>query len=96
MAYKLFVTIPNVDYPDNNLELGKQRGLAWYQFNNYWFGEDKDGGMIGWYDLPEFLKQFEETNNDESKEYVLYNIHRFKEMIQFAMLYSYSLYFESY
>lgn len=94
MGYRLYATIPNINYSENFLELGKQYDRKWDDFNNFWFGEF-DGGLIHPADLSEFLSELKKVNNQPG-EYELYNIELLEEMIQHAILYDYSMFFVSY
>ena len=95
MGYRLHASIPNVEYVNNNLELGKQYDDKWDDFNYRWFGEGRDTGMIYKLDLQEFLTELKAVNAEPCR-YELYNIEALEEMIQYAILYEYDLYFESY
>ena len=54
MGYRLHANIPNIAEFRGSLELGKQYDDKWNSFNDKWFGESQDGGMIYRLDLQEF------------------------------------------
>ena len=95
MGYRLYANIPNVEYVNNNLELGKQYDDKWDDFNYKWFGEYQDAGMIYKLDLQEFLTELKDVNAEPGR-YDLYNIEFLEKMVQHAILHGYDLYFESY
>lgn len=99
MGYRLHASIPNVEYVNNNLELGKQYNVRWDYFNDNWFGESRDGGMLHPEMFDEFLRDLKMVNSEiiENKEsYDLYNIHLLEKMFKFAKENDYYVYFESY
>lgn len=94
MGYRLHASIPNVAEFRGNLELGKQYDEKWNDFNNKWFGEFRDEGMIYRLDLQEFLTELKAVNAEPGLHY-LYNIESLEEMVQHAILYGYDMYFIS-
>jgi hypothetical protein len=99
MGYRLYATIPNIDYEDNDLELGKQYDYRWDDFNDKWFGTTDGIGMLfpEWFD--EFLADLKMINQDiieNEEEYDLYNIELLEKMFQFAKENNYYIYFRSY
>lgn len=99
MGYRIHVSIPNVKYEDNNLELGKQYNVRWDDFNLLYFGRDSDGGLLHPETFKEFLKDLKMINHEiiENEEnYELYNIDRLEKMFEFAKENKYYVYFESY
>ena len=95
MGYRLHASIPNIKPYDKYLELGKQYDSKWDDFNDKWFGEGKDSGLIFHADLEEFYAEYVEVNNRPS-EYDLYNTEHLKEMIDYAVLHKLDMYFVSY
>ena len=99
MGYRLHANIPNVEYADNDLELGKQYNVRWDYFNDNWFGESRDGGMIAPYEFDDFLRDLKIVNSEiiKNKEgFDLYNIELLEKMFEFAKEKNYFVYFESY
>ena len=100
MGYRLHASIPNVEYVENNLELGKQYNDKWDDFNYKWFGRiDLDGGMLHPETFDEFLIDLKMVNSEiiENEEnYDLYNIELLEKMFEFAKENNYYVYFESY
>lgn len=99
MGYRLHASIPNVEYVENNLELGKQYNDKWDDFNYKWFGEYQDGGMIHPETFDEFLIDLKMINSEiiENEENCdLYNIELLEKMFEFAKENDYCVYFESY
>ena len=99
MGYRLHASIPNVEYVENNLELGKQYNVRWDNFNYTYFGSDFDKGMIHPETFDEFLIDLKMVNSEiiENEEnYYLYNIELLEKMFEFAKENNYYVYFESY
>lgn len=99
MGYRLHASIPNVEYIHNNLELGKQYNERWHEFNDEYFGENADSGMIHPDTFNAFLIDLKRVNREiiENKEmYDLYNIDHLERMFQFASANNYEVYFVSY
>jgi hypothetical protein len=99
MGYRLHASIPNVEYEDNNLELGKQYNSRWDEFNYTHFGKDDGLGMLipGIFD--DFLRDLKRINREiieNNEEYDLYNIEKLEKMFEFAKEKNYYVYFESY
>ena len=105
MGYRLHAKIPNVDMVievngethnvKDDLELGKQYEDIWDGFNDYWFGEYHDGGLIHPKYLEDMYKQMILLNM-KTKEYSLYNTDFLKEMIRVAIKNGYHICFCSY
>ena len=95
MGYRLHATIPNIKPFDKDLELGKQYDSKWDDFNNKWFGELNDSGLISHYDIEEFYKEYVEVNNQPS-DYDLYNTEHLKKMVDYALLHKLDMFFVSY
>lgn len=100
MGYRLYASIPNVAEFNEPLELGKQYH-GWDEFNEKWFGCDKDEGFISSDHLIEFYNDMIETNkiilsSDEPVKYDLYNLEFLKDMIDCAIKNKYYVYFESF
>lgn len=99
MGYRLYAEIPNVNYPDNNLELGKQYNSRWQYFNETYFKNYDGKGMLEPQMFDEFLRDLKMINNEIAKNdegWVLYNIEILEEMFKYAKENNYSVYFESY
>ena len=99
MGYRLNASIPNIEYVDNDLELGKQYNVRWDDFNNRYFGKGADEGMIHPEMFDEFLSDLKMINSEiiKNKEnYDLYNIELLEKMFEFAKENNYYVYFESY
>ena len=95
MGHRLHATIPNIKPYDKDLELGKQYDSKWDNFNDKWFGEDNDSGRIAYEDIKEFYEEYVEINNQPSY-YDLYNTEHLKEMVDYALLNKYDMFFDSY
>ena len=98
MGYRLHASIPNVEYVENDLELGKQYNVRWDYFNDNWFGESQDGGMLAPYMFDDFLIDLKMVNTEiiENKEgFDLYNIGLLEKMFEFAKANNYYVYFVS-
>ncbi len=99
MGYRLNVSIPNVEYVNNYLELGKPYNVRWNAFNDKYFGENADSGMIHPETFDEFLRDLKTINREiiKNKEiYDLYNIELLEKMFKYAKQNNYCVYFESY
>ena len=95
MGYRLHATIPNIKPYDKDLELGKQYDSKWNAFNDKWFGENNDSGLIAHEDIKEFYEEYVEINNQPS-DYDLYNTEHLKSMVDYALLHKLDMFFESY
>lgn len=95
MGYRLYARIPNIKPYDEDLELGKQYDSKWDDFNDKWFGNGNDSGLICYEDIEEFYEEYVEINNQPS-EYDLYNTEHLKEMVDYAVLHKLDMFFESY
>jgi hypothetical protein len=95
MGYRLHVTIPNVPNYDSFLELGKQYNSKWNNFNNKWFGENRDEGLIDHEDIIKFYKEYIKIN-DKVGDYKLYNTDKLKKLLEYALKNKYSVYFVSF
>lgn len=99
MGYRLHASISNVEYEDNNLELGKQYNNRWDDFNYTYFGENNDSGMLHPETFNEFLRDLKTINREiieNKEEYDLYNIEFLEKMFEFAKENNYYVYFESF
>ena len=98
MGYRLHVCIPNVDGYREDVELGKQYESCWQPFNNKWFGEGQDSGLISYTEALEFYEELVDINSslDETADYTLYNLEVLKEYVDEAIDNKYVLYFQSY
>lgn len=99
MGYRLHASIPNIEYVDNNLELGKQYNIRWDSFNYTYFGRAADGGMVLPDMFDDFLRDLKLINREiieNNEEYDLYNIELLEKMFEFAKENNYYVYFESY
>ena len=95
MGHRLHATIPNIKPYDKYLELGKQYDSKWDEFNDKWFGEYKDSGLITYEDIEEFYEEYVEINNQPS-DYELYNTQHLKTMVVYALLNKFDMFFDSY
>lgn len=95
MGYRLHASIPNVKPYDEDVELGKQYDSKWDGFNEEWFGEDNDEGMVRSEDILNFYNAFITIDSMES-EYTMGNLEKFKEMVMYAIEHQLKVYFESY
>lgn len=99
MGYRLYASIPNIEYEDNNLELGKQYNSRWQDFNKTYFNNYDGVGMLIPDMFDEFLRDLKMINREiiENKEdFDLYNIEFLEKMFEFAKENNYYIYFESY
>ena len=99
MGYRLYASIPNVNYEEENLELGKQYNSRWQDFNETYFGSYDGLGMLVPEMFDEFLRDLKMINQEiiENKEnYTLYNIDKLEKMFEYAKENNYYVYFESY
>lgn len=99
MGYRLYASIPNIEYVDNDLELGKQYNNRWDDFNYTYFGENADGGMLHHETFDEFLRDLKMINDEivsNEENYHLYNIETLEKMFEYAKENNYYVYFESY
>lgn len=95
MGCRLHASIPNIKPYDEDVTLGKQYDSKWNAFNDKWFGEGNDRGLISHYDIEEFYAEYVEINNQPG-EYELYNTQYLKKMVDYALLHKVDIYFESY
>ncbi len=99
MGYRLHASIPNVEYEDNNLELGKQYNNRWQDFNETYFNNYDGIGILIPETFDEFLRDLKLINREiieNDEEYDLYNIELLEKMFEFAKENNYYVYFESY
>ena len=99
MGYRLHASIPNIDYEDNDLELGKQYNNRWDSFNKIYFNNYDGEGMLHPTMFDEFLRELKAINREiiaNNEEYDLYNIEHLEKMFEFAKENNYYVYFESY
>lgn len=99
MGYRLYASIPNIEYEDNNLELGKQYNNRWAGFNETYFNYDDGIGMLIPEMFDEFLRDLKMINQEiiENEEYyTLYNIEKLEKMFEYAKENNYYVYFDSY
>lgn len=78
-----------------HLELGKQYDSKWDEFNNYWFGNGEDQGLVYSEDLKEFYTELVAFNTIRG-DYKLYNLEDLEEMIDYAIENKLAIYFTSY
>lgn len=98
MIYRLHAVSVNFVFKGRKnyyLELGKQYDSKWVEFNNRWFGLEKDGGIIEYPVLEDFYNELVFING-KGGEYQLYNLEGLKEMIDYAVKNKLTLYFVSY
>lgn len=97
MGYRLHVSIPNVKGFEQ-VELGKQYENCWDAFNDRWFGEGRDEGMVSWLDALEFYEDLVTINSglDPEIHHTLYNLEILRGFIEAAIEEKYVLYFQSY
>lgn len=95
MGYRLHATILNVPSYQDTIELGKQYDYKWDEFNDKWFGEDRDDGNIFYEDLAEFFDELVEINKQPG-EYELYNLEHLKEMVDYCIENKFYVTFMSY
>lgn len=95
MGYRLHASIPNVKPYDEDVELGKQYDSKWDSFNDEWFGENVDKGMVPPDVILNFYNAFI-TIDSMKGEYKMGNLEMFKEMVMYAIEHQLKVYFESY
>lgn len=99
MGYRLHAVIPNKTVPDYEeityLELGKQYDYKWDIFNDKWFGENKDSGLLHPDELQEFYEELVRVDKQEG-DYKLYNLDVLKEFIDYAIENNYYMLFISF
>ena len=99
MGYRLHVKIPNVPPYEKYLELGTQYDEGWRDFNDRWFDEDRDEGLINYQDLPDFIKDLKKMNCTTGKtedDRDLYNLEWLDEMVEHCREHKTDIYFCSF
>lgn len=105
MGYRLHATIPNVNYVDNNMEIGKLYDSIWDSvLAKYKFSDEDDKVFVTHTDydaddLREFVKDIKKANailEGEESIYTLYNLELLDNMVEFAILHRYTIWFHSY
>lgn len=104
MGYRLYATIPNVDYENNYLELGKQYEEALVDVNDKWGFSDNDERLFETQymsegeSLRDFVNELKEVNEElveNNAEHYLYNLDLLDKLVEFAIENKYTIWFYS-